>query len=176
MSESWTRVEIRVGDRFADPAGVAALSDLKLAGLAADDVRVHRVFYLLGSAPCVELFTDPVLEEASIDGPLEGRGTAVSVWKQPGVMDPTEASILRALRTLGQQPTRAVTGQTYWIESDAPPDRILEAIKRSLANEVIEQIGLGPVPEPRDLPHAGARQAIPDIPLDGLTDEQLLDV
>ena len=175
MGERWTRVEVRVADRFADPAGVAALTDLKLAGLDAENVRVHRVYYLLGSAPCRELFLDPVLEQSSIGGAFDGRGTAVSVWKQPGVMDPSEASILRALRALGQQPQRAVTGKTYWIECDAPPERILEAVKQSLANEVIEAIGLGAVPEPRDLPRAAERHVIPDIPLDGLSDEQLVE-
>ena len=174
MGNNWARVEVRVRDGFTDPAGVAAQHDLELAGLAASRVAVHRVFYLEDSEPCPELFVDPVLEEGSTDGPITGRGVAVSVWKQPGVMDPTEGSIRRALRTLGQDAARAVTGQTYWIESDASPETIVDAVKQSLANEVIEEIGLGPVPQPRDLPQAGQKHVIPEVPLDGLDDEALL--
>ena len=173
---AWARIEVRVCPEQSDPAGVSALHDLRLAGLDASSVRVHQVFYVLGiddaDRAARELFVDPVLEETS----NEGEGTAVSVWKRPGVMDPVEASVLRALGALGESPERAVTAQTYWIEADAPEAEILAAVGRSLANEVIEEIGLGPVPPPRDLPTGGTRQAIPEVVLDGLSDEQLLEV
>ena len=88
-------------------------------------------------------------------------------------MDPAEASVLRALRSLGEQPERAVSGQTYWIEADAAPDAVLDAVGRSLANEVIEEINPGGVPAPRDLPRAGERTPVPEIPLEGLDDDEL---
>jgi phosphoribosylformylglycinamidine synthase len=174
----WARIEVRVRAERPDPAGVAAQHDLHLAGLEAASVRVHQVFYLQGlrdpARAAREVFVDPVLEEGSCDRPFEGRGAGISVWKQTGVMDPAEASILRALRALGEEPTRAVTAQTYWIESDADPDAILAAVKRSLANEVIEEIGLGPVPTPRDLPRGGGKVTIPRVPLEGLSDDELV--
>jgi len=177
MGDPWTRIEVRVREDFIDPAGIAAQRDLKLAGLVATSVRVHRVFFVLGADTSAEaLFVDPVLEESSTQEPLTGLGTAVSVWKQPGVMDPSEASILRALRVLGHDPARAVTGQTYWIESGALPEVVLAAVKESLANEVIEEIGPGAVPQPRDLPGDSARVALPVIPLSGLSDQELLDI
>ena len=173
----WTRIEVRVRAERPDPAGVAAGHDLHLAGLEAASVRVHQVYFLQGlrdpARAARELFIDPVLEEGTFDLPFEGRGAAVSVWKQTGVMDPAEASILRALRALGEQPERAVTAQTYWISSDADPDAILAAVKRSLANEVIEEIGVGPVPQPRDLPRAGGKVSIPEITLEGLSDDEV---
>ncbi|MHC4225318.1 MAG: hypothetical protein ACYSUN_15115, partial [Planctomycetota bacterium] len=174
----WSRIEVRVREGYADPAGVAALQDLKLAGLSASAVRVHKVFYVSGiarpEAVAERLFIDPVLEEGSMEEPIEGQGTAVSVWKQVGVMDPVEASVLRALRTLGEEPGRAVTGTTYWIESDASPHEILSAVMRSLANEVIEEIGIGSVPEPRDLPKGRVQTTVAEIPLDGLSDTELV--
>ena len=119
----WVRIEVRVKPGQTDPAGVAAQHDLELAGLTARAVRVHQVYYLQGVADAVraarELFVDPVLEEGSVSEPIEGAGVAVSVCKRPGVMDPAEASVLRALRALGEQPTRAVSGQTDWIASEA---------------------------------------------------------
>ncbi|MHC4340234.1 MAG: phosphoribosylformylglycinamidine synthase subunit PurL [Planctomycetota bacterium] len=174
----WSRIEVRVREGYADPAGVAALQDLKLAGLSASAVRVHKVFYVSGiarpEAVAERLFIDPVLEEGSMEEPIEGQGTAVSVWKQVGVMDPVEASVLRALRTLGEEPGRAVTGTTYWIESDASPHEILSAVMRSLANEVMEEIGIGSVPEPRDLPKGRVQTTVAEIPLDGLSDTELV--
>jgi phosphoribosylformylglycinamidine synthase len=149
-----------------------------LAGLEASDVRVHRVFSIEGlqdpQRAADELLVDPVLEEGRVGDPIPGEGTAVSVWKRPGVMDPVEASVLRALRTMGESPTRAVSGFTYWIESDETPEKILEAVGQSLANEVIEELGLGPVPPPRPLPGGARNDEVPSIPLEGLGDEELL--
>jgi len=170
------RIEVRVKSDFSDPAGVAALHDVRLAGLRAESVRVHQVYFVAGvrdpARAARELFIDPVVEERGAGG----SGTAVSVSKRPGVMDPAEASILRALRALGERPTRVVTAKTYWIVAGAPPEEIAAAVGRSLANAVIEEITLGEAPEPREMPHGSARGKIPDIPLEGLTDEQLLAV
>ncbi len=184
------RIEVRVKSGFSDPTGVAALHDLHLAGLRAESVRVHQIYFVAGvrdpARAARELFIDPVVEE---QGAL-GRGVAVSVSKRPGVMDPAEASILRALRALGEKPTRVVTAKTYWIVADATPREIAAAVGRSLANAVIEEITLSEAPEPRELApateiEARARQAfqkafsnfqVPDIPLEGLADEQLLAV
>jgi len=174
----WSRIEIRVNPERTDPAGVEAKADLALAGLAASSVRVHRVFSIEGltdpERSARELLVDPVLEQGRVGDPIPGKGTAVSVWKRPGVMDPVEASVLRALRALGESPTRAVSGATYWIDADADPKTVLAAVGRSLANEVIEEIGLGPVPPPRPLPSANQDATIPDIPLTGLGDDELL--
>ncbi|MHC4161743.1 MAG: hypothetical protein ACYSUM_06390, partial [Planctomycetota bacterium] len=102
---TWARIETRVRPAYTDPAGVAALADLRLAGLEARSVRVHQVFFLRGATQeedlAQDLFIDPVLEEAASGG---GAGVAVSVCKRPGVMDPAEASILRAARALGDRP------------------------------------------------------------------------
>ncbi|MHC4578222.1 MAG: phosphoribosylformylglycinamidine synthase subunit PurL [Planctomycetota bacterium] len=172
----WARIEVRVRPEYADPVGVAARADLRLAGLAATAVRVHTVYYLLDVADPArvarDLLVDPVLEEGAVGTPLAGRGTAVSVWKRPGVMDPAETSILRALRSLGEHPRRAVTAKTYWIEGEAPAAEVAAAVGRSLANEVIEELGLGEVPTPRDLPGAAGRQEVPSVSLEG-PDEEL---
>jgi len=145
------RIEVRVKSDFSDPAGVAALHDLRLAGLRADSVRVHQVYFVAGvldaARAALEVFVDPVVEERGAGG----RGVAVSVSKRPGVMDPAEASILRALGALGEKPTRVVTARTYWIVADASPEEIAAAVGRSLANAVIEEITLGEAPEPRGL-------------------------
>ncbi|MHC4954536.1 MAG: phosphoribosylformylglycinamidine synthase subunit PurL [Planctomycetota bacterium] len=178
QENSWARIEIRVTPDHVDPAGVEARADLALAGLGAETVRVHRVFAIEGlrdaEAAARQGLVDPVLEEGRVGEPIPGDGTAVSVWKRPGVMDPVEASVLRALRALGEKPTRVVTGATYWIAADATPEKILDAVGRSLANEVIEEIGLGPVPPPRPLPGGVESALVPDVPLAGLSDEDLL--
>ena len=171
---TWARIETRVRPAYTDPAGVAALADLRLAGLEARSVRVHQVFHLRGATQperlAQELFIDPVLEEAATGG---GKGVAVSVCKRPGVMDPAEASILRAARALGDRPERAVIAKTYWIEADAAEEEILASARGSLANDVIEEIVLGPAPLPRDLPKGGAHGRMPPVPLDK-SDEELL--
>jgi len=171
---TWARIETRVRPAYTDPAGVAALADLRLAGLEARSVRVHQVFHLRGATKperlAQDLFIDPVLEEAA-NG--DGAGVAVSVCKRPGVMDPAEASILRAARALGDRAERAVIAKTYWIEADAAEEEILAAARASLANDVIEEIVLGPAPLPRDLPRGGAHGQMPAVPLD-VSDEELV--
>jgi len=175
---TWSRIEVRVDPERTDPAGVDARAGLALAGLQARDVRVHRVFNIEGlrdpERAAATLLVDPVLEEGRLGDPIPGRGTAVSVWKRPGVMDPVESSVLRALRTLGESPTRAVSGTTYWIESAETPEAILQAVGRSLANEVIEELGLGPVPPPRPLPGSAQRDDVVSVPLDRLGDDELV--
>jgi len=178
--EGWARIEVRVADEFPDAAGVAARHELELAGLKPARVRVHQVYFLEAirdpEAAARGLFVDPVTEKGSVDAPLPGRGVAVSVWKRPGVMDPAEGSILRAMRTLGDPARRAVTGRTFWIECDAPPAQVVAAAARSLGNEVIEEIGLGPVPPPQELPRGGRARAIPEFPLEGLSEADLADL
>ena len=102
-SSDWARLEVAVRREHADPAGTAALRELGLVGLETAGVRVHRVFFIEGLADTAgalgAIFADPVIETGRVGEPIEGRGVAVSVWKKPGVMDPAEASILRALRT-----------------------------------------------------------------------------
>ena len=171
---TWARIETRVRPAYTDPAGVAALADLRLAGLKARSVRVHQVFFVRGASRpdrlASELFIDPVLEEAASGA---GAGVAVSVCKRPGVMDPAEASILRAARALGDRPERAVIAKTYWIEADAAEEEILAAARASLANDVIEEIVLGPAPIPRDLPKGSVQGRMPPVPLD-TSDEELV--
>ncbi len=163
----WVRVEVAVRPAEVDPAGVAARHDLELAGLSTRGVRVHQVYFLSGrvdaDVAAARLLVDPVLEERRGGGP--GEGILVSVSKKPGVMDPAEASILRALRALGQAPERAATAKCYWIDSDATPEEVAAAVSRSLANAVIEEITVGPPHPPRDLPKGRERAAQPTVPL-----------
>ncbi|MGQ0613565.1 MAG: phosphoribosylformylglycinamidine synthase subunit PurL [Planctomycetaceae bacterium] len=179
-SSRWSRIEVAVLPTLPDAAGEAALHALRLAGLQARRARVHQVTWIEAEGGAGEtarrLLVDPVTEEGSLGQPLPGQGTAVSVWKRPGVMDPAEASILRALATLRVAATRAVTGKTYWIEADAPEAAIVAAVGRSLANEVIEEIGPGLVPQPKALPAGAPARAAPLVPLDGLPDADLLAV
>ncbi|MEE8104704.1 MAG: phosphoribosylformylglycinamidine synthase subunit PurL [Planctomycetota bacterium] len=176
QSLPWSRIEVAVNPDHTDPAGRAALHELRAVGLKARDVRVHRVFFLQGTndpAPLLELLVDPVSETGRAGEPVPGTGRAVSVCKRPGVMDPSEASILRALRSRGVTAERAVTGRTYWIDADADDAALLDAVGRCLANEVIEEMGAGPVPSPRDLPHGHGSDMIPEVPLIGLSDDEL---
>ena len=170
----WFRIGVAVRPEYDDPAGVSAAADLALAGLPGCRVRVERVYWLMGARDgerlARTLFIDPVLEEPA----RAGEGVAVSVWKKTGVMDPTEASIKRAARALGDPVERAVTATTYWIESDAEKATILAAVGDSLANEVIEEMGLGAAPAPKALPQARDTHEVAIVSLDGLDDDALV--
>ncbi|MFQ5845205.1 MAG: AIR synthase-related protein, partial [Planctomycetota bacterium] len=178
-SPAWSRIEVRIRPGEADSAGVAARQDLELAGFRAASVRIHQVYWLLGvSGPdriAREVLVDPVTQEGRVGSPIEGGGTAVSVWLRPGVTDPVQEAVTRALRALGDPARRVVTGRTYWIEAPGAPEDVLAAVGRSLANEVIEEMGPGAVPQPQPLP-TGTVAAVPDVLLDGLTDDDLLAV
>ncbi|MGC8553249.1 MAG: phosphoribosylformylglycinamidine synthase subunit PurL [Phycisphaerae bacterium] len=184
------RVEIHPKNPQDDPAGLAALHELRQAGqTAVRAVRTARIFLLQGDDRLLtvprlnriknEVLADPVTETAE---PQNAAGDArrVEVHVKPGVMDPVAASCEMAIADLldvkysaAAPPVEVRTGRLYFLEgelTDADADRM---VRKFLANDSIEQVHLKPF-EPKEFPHGRPYEfKRVEVPLRTLTPEQL---
>lgn len=123
-----------------------------------------------------EVLADPVTERWSLDdvpGGLASDETVVTVLRRSGVMDPAQASCVRALAAVGIEATGVRTLTRYVVAWDGDPDALRDAIGRALANEVVEEIVLGAELDVH-LPHPeGYRFRLEHVPLDSASDDEL---
>ncbi len=180
-------VSVRAGLR--DPAAEQAESALRHAlphaGVRA--VRFVQGYVLEGDAAsdaeriAREILADPVTQEWSVgalpdDSAAEVRGGAlvVSVARRPGVMDPVEASCVRAIAALGSAARSVRTVRRYVVTAERLDDDALrDAARRVLANEVVEEIRLGPAFELRAVHPAPYAFRRVEVPLRGADDARL---
>ncbi len=100
-----------------------------------------------------ELLADGTVEEYSLAPPVGRRPVAprvthaVSVLLKPGVMDPVAESVQTAVVELGLGTPRVRTGRRYYFAPGLTPDRLKDLAERTLANDAIEQVVIGPLPE-----------------------------
>jgi len=124
---------------------------LSLGVEAIDRVQVARLYFLEGNVKetelkqiCEALLCDPVTERYSINSPVfeeEKGGQHVLVAYNPGVMDPVEASLRKALSDMSIQGiTHARTGWKYILYGDLSRDAIVLIAKKLLFNPLIQHI------------------------------------
>jgi len=143
------RVEIT--KTTTDPEAKALESDIRdIAGGASADVRITRLYYLegdIGKAEAeriaAEVLCDPVCESSCVR-PAVVASTGTEVLYNPGVMDPSVASIVRSLSDLGFERVEIRTGRAYEFEfGGARGRRNADSIRRLvvkglLVNPVIQ--------------------------------------
>lgn len=188
------RIEVHKRPGQKDPAGHHALDAVRELGLTLASACHAGDGYLLPAElsredvehVAAELFTDPVLEIASIYGPDELPASApnavrVLVAKKPGVMDPVAESIKRVL-----QKTRFAGGvhaQTFKIFTfDLEGGQQLEqaeaeletAAAKALCNTTIEHLRVGREDLPFGVPKdGGTKRGRVEVLLSGLDDAGL---
>jgi phosphoribosylformylglycinamidine synthase len=159
------RVDVATKEGLIDPTSRGAQAGLVELGLSSiKQVRAWQVFLLDGELDRAaadriarELLHDPVAQVYSLtDGakpPPASAGTqTILVFKHPGVMDPVEASALKAVSDLGLTLRRIRTGMRYVVELvpsrvEAGADgRLRDAAAKVLGNEAIEEVSLGDRP------------------------------
>jgi phosphoribosylformylglycinamidine synthase II len=162
LPHAW-RIEVFRQEGVDDPEGVhacAALVELGLTGL--ERVRLGRGYLLpptLDRATVeritAELLRDPVVDAVRTTEPAAEPETAagarrVIVAKKPGVMDSTATTLDKALDRMhppidlaASAATRVATFQAWEIFGDLSGADIDKAVRTALANEVIEDIGVG---------------------------------
>ena len=156
--------------------------------LGMDSVEVSDLFFLGGeglSRESIEtagrlIFSDPVTQvfrvrkhpdEAAPPGSGALRAT---VLRKPGVMDPVEGSLRQALEDLGFPPPAVRTGTRYTIRGSlAPADRKLLG-EKVLSNPAIDDVFWNGEEIVPFRPARPSRFHIRTVPLDGLSDEDLL--
>uniref|UniRef100_A0A7C4XVQ5 Phosphoribosylformylglycinamidine synthase subunit PurL n=1 Tax=candidate division WOR-3 bacterium TaxID=2052148 RepID=A0A7C4XVQ5_UNCW3 len=139
------RIEIIRRD---DLRGKFVKEDFESLGFSGiDTVEVRDVYYLDGRFKkkeiefiVKELFCDPVIEDYRI-GPEEG----FEILYNPGVSDPREESIKKAIRDLGikfpsGQSYRVKTATNYIFKGNFDPDRLKEYARLFLYNPLIQHI------------------------------------
>jgi phosphoribosylformylglycinamidine synthase subunit PurSL len=179
VTTAW-RIEVRCRPDLVDAVGRKVEGNLNWLGVApAPAVRTKRLFLLRGDLDraaaerlCRDLLTDPVVETGEVADPATYDGRAegvVAVFRKQGVMDPAEASILRAAARLGAPLSSARSGTAYEF-APAPDEATLRRIGEALlANAAIEDLHVGDdrFPEPREpRRHEFPRRETPLLDLD----------
>jgi phosphoribosylformylglycinamidine synthase II len=180
------RIEIGLRPDLVDASGVSLRQDLLEAGLGrVREVLAVRVYIVeaeitkeQAEEAAHELFVDKVAERCAVDAPLLDESAAdlvaLEIVRKPGVMDPVEQSALRGLSLLGIEARSVRTARRVLIHSGGhTAEEILAAARRSLANEVIEEIVVGrPEPHP---PHAVKYDfTSTTVALRGVDDDELM--
>ncbi len=126
------------------------------------------------------VFVDPVVESFQVRGAdefgsLDGEdGTVVHVLPKAGVTDPEAESARALLRDLGFSVENVRTIRTYRIQG---PSRFqARLIEKVLANDAVEQSVVGPLPFDRLGQGTSYRFARVEVPIQGKSDEELLDI
>jgi phosphoribosylformylglycinamidine synthase len=150
------KIEIVSKHCVCDAAGTKLKNDILSLGFEAiERVRVARLYFLEGSIDtsvveevCTTLLCDPITEDYSIESSQESYGPEsqedtgvwhVSVVYNPGVMDPVEASILKALSDLGiDRGISARTGSKYSLYGNLSGEEIEVISRKLLFNPLIQ--------------------------------------
>jgi phosphoribosylformylglycinamidine synthase len=151
------RVDVATKEELVDPTSRGAQAGLVEFGLSTiKNVRAWQVYLLDGNLDRAgadriarELLHDPVAQVFTLsDGaepPAAPAGSqTILVFKRPGVMDPVEASALKAVSDLGLSVQRVRIGMRYVV--DGGNGKLRDAAAKVLGNEAIEEVSLGDRP------------------------------
>jgi len=182
------QIEVAYRSAELDPAGRAASADVAAFGFAGvKSVRFSAVTIVETAHARAdverlarELLADPVVNEFRVraDGervfPERDGRRAIEIYRRPGVMDPSESSVLRAAAAMGIRLESARSGRRYEFDGDGLSGERLRAIaRRVLANEVIEEIHVGGLTDLARRPHAPYAFRKVTVPVRDLSDDDL---
>jgi len=151
------RVDVATKEGLVDPTSRGAQAGLVEFGLGSvKQVRAWQVYLLDGELDRAgaeriarDLLHDPVaqvftLTEGAQPPAAPAGAQTILVFKRPGVMDPVEASALKAVSDLGLSVQRIRTGMRYVVEGG--DGKLRDAAAKVLGNEAIEEVTLGDRP------------------------------
>ncbi|MCC7510567.1 MAG: phosphoribosylformylglycinamidine synthase subunit PurL [Planctomycetes bacterium] len=134
------------------PESLRVARTLSDAGVNAAGIVHHRLFLIEGELDRETalriggaLLADPVLEIAEVyEGTQEEphAGRLFHVMRRTGVMDPVEASLTRALRDIGVNPTGVKSADQY-LFADKPSAQDLSRAAPALGNIVVDESHAG---------------------------------
>ncbi|HZE98736.1 MAG TPA: phosphoribosylformylglycinamidine synthase subunit PurL [Planctomycetota bacterium] len=175
------RVDVATKEGLVDPTSRGAQAGLAEFGFPGiRSVRAFQVYLLDGDLDRAaadrvarELLHDPVsqdytLVEGATPPPAPASTQTILVFKRPGVMDPVEASALKAVGDLGLTVRRIRTGMRYVVAGGADGS-LRDAAAKVLGNEAIEEVTLGDRAFTRielGAPYAFKKTVVPILKLD----------
>ncbi|HLD87784.1 MAG TPA: phosphoribosylformylglycinamidine synthase subunit PurS, partial [Candidatus Omnitrophota bacterium] len=159
------RVEIREKEGVNDCLGQNIAQEIVDLGLTSvKRVRTAAVYFLHGPLNgtdvdriCRELLADPVVQEyryaaKPFDGAQGKPSHTVEIAYNPGVMDPVEASTVKAIRDLGIAGIRAVrTAKQYLFWGKPSKAQVAAITGRVLMNKLIQHAVVKPVDPFKDI-------------------------
>jgi len=148
------RIEVSVKAGFPDPEGDRLEMDIRDIGITTvKQARVSDVYLLEGELDEAEvrkigqeLLADPVVEDFSWgEGPLSriegGDAHVIEVAYNPGVTDPVEESVDKAIRDLGIATVTSVkTAHKYSLRGDLSEEALQSICDRLLVNSLIQHV------------------------------------
>jgi phosphoribosylformylglycinamidine synthase subunit PurSL len=138
-----------------------------LRGDGLDDTMARR----LGEG----VLADPIIERAVLQAPTAAAGRrVVEVQRKTGVMDPVEASIIKAAADLGVRLDAVRVGTR--VEVDGASDADLRTLAwKILANQAVDEAAIDPVQTVRlAIPGAGSGRGRTVVPIAHLDDDGLM--
>ncbi|MBM3254642.1 MAG: phosphoribosylformylglycinamidine synthase, partial [Candidatus Omnitrophica bacterium] len=164
------KIEVRQRPSFFDALGAAVKKDITDLGLGkVDDVRVEQLYFIDGDFtkediekiasealfdPITEEFVarpvrSPVNRESISDGARCGVSNGVKtveIFYNPGVMDPWEESVKKAILDLGFDNVDAIkTAKRYLIKGEISDEKLKIAGEKLLYNRVIQNTRTCPI-------------------------------
>lgn len=143
--------EIEITKKTNDPEAEALAADARDLGFKKiGKVKITRLWFLAGDFRqkdieriTQELFCDPVTEVAKFISLPDGKLKAVSGFEvlfNPGVMDPSVASVMRALEDMGYRDCTARSGKRYQFSRIFNDEEKSRLVKGLLLNPLIQHL------------------------------------
>ncbi|MFH1652339.1 MAG: phosphoribosylformylglycinamidine synthase subunit PurL [Chloroflexota bacterium] len=152
------RIEVFLKSQFPDARGQGLVKDIADLGInTVSAARVIDVYWLAADLPrqevemvCRALLADPVTQDYRYDDAVSAAAETppgshlVEVAYNPGVADPAEASILKAIADLGIAGVPAVkTGKKYLLTGELSRQQLEIICSRLLVNPIIQHVARG---------------------------------
>jgi phosphoribosylformylglycinamidine synthase len=143
-------VEVSLKPHLPDPRGEGVARGIKDLGILKDiTVRTHDLYWLEGDIDPNELeriaaylLTDPIVQQYCLNPGYEpdtDTSHSLTVTYNPGVADPVEGTVMKALDDMGATSVKAVkTAARYVLEGSLTPDEIQTIAARLLVNPIIQ--------------------------------------
>jgi len=147
MPRRISRIEVV---RKSDTRGNFVKESFHTFGLASvEHVAVSDIYYIVGDLSSAEvesvagkLLCDPIIEEYRIDS-TDQEHEGFEILYNPGVTDPKEASVRKALADLGVDVESVKTGSNYVIKGDFDERQLAACATLFLYNPLIQHIKRG---------------------------------
>ncbi|MFH1231820.1 MAG: phosphoribosylformylglycinamidine synthase subunit PurS, partial [Planctomycetota bacterium] len=149
------QIEVVLKSGLPDPIGAYVKQDIIEFGVTGiDDVRFASIYVLDGELVegdvdiiSREILSDKTVQKYSINKSLEifknDKHQVVTVFLKPGVMDPVESSLLKAINDFGFRINSVRTGRKYYLKGNISQKDILRLSSKIFANNVIENVFVG---------------------------------
>ncbi|MBI5779503.1 MAG: phosphoribosylformylglycinamidine synthase subunit PurL [Planctomycetes bacterium] len=149
------QIEVALKPQLTDPVGNGVLHDVRDFGIKTiSDVRFASVYVLDAELSphevesiAQQILADQTVHQFSCQKPMElfknSLHAVVTVFLKPGVMDPVEASALKAITDLGYRINSVHTGRKYYLKGSIKEPNLKRLAGRIFANPVIENFFIG---------------------------------